>query len=416
MSRKFLTAIDLAKNELQNAAVQSLGSAPASPAKFQLYGNSGDNTLYWWDGTTWVPAKTAALTLATTATTQAIGDTPAAGTSTNLAREDHRHGMPAFGSVIGQTAFGLTSTNGVSTAIARADHAHGTPAHDNAAHSAINLSALAPPTAPVNFNGQRITSVGTPTSGTDATTKDYVDNLAAGLAWKDAVRVATTANITLSGTQTIDGVAVVAGERVLVKNQTTASQNGIYVVAAGAWTRSTDADTGPEMEGLAVFALEGTVNVDTAWVCTTNPPIAIGTTPLAFVQFAGGAAIVAGAGLTQTGSTFDVVAANGSITVGTDNIQVAYAGTGAAATAARSDHNHDATYTRLTAADCLAATVTTVTHNWNTRDVKVDVYRNSTPWDDVECDIERPSLNTVDVRFAVAPTAAQYRIVVAGRS
>ena len=115
---------------------------------------------------------------------------------------------------------------------------------------------------------------------------------------KQAVRAATTANITLSGTQTIDGVAVVAGNRVLVKNQTTASQNGIYVVAAGAWARATDFDGSVADEvraGDFCFVSEGTTNGDTGWVLTTNGTITVGTTSLTFAQFTGANASPAGA-------------------------------------------------------------------------------------------------------------------------
>ena len=84
MSRKFLTPIDLAQNELQNAAVQSLPGAPGSPVKFQLYGNSSDNTLYWWDGAQWIAAKAAGgATPAATVSTSAVGDASAVGVSTN---------------------------------------------------------------------------------------------------------------------------------------------------------------------------------------------------------------------------------------------------------------------------------------------------------------------------------------------
>ena len=91
----------------------------------------------------------------------------------------------------------------------------------------------------------------------DAVTRSQLDAAIQGFAWKAPVRAATTANITLSGTQTIDGVALVAGDRVLVKNQSTASGNGIYLVASGSWTRSTDFDTAAEMLGAAVFVSEG---------------------------------------------------------------------------------------------------------------------------------------------------------------
>ena len=136
--------------------------------------------------------------------------------------------------------------------MSRSDHHHGNPAHAFGDHSAYRLDQWAVPTADVSLNSRKLTSLATPTVGTDATNKDYVDNLSAGLAWKDSVRAATTANITLSAPQTVDTVSVIAGDRVLVKNQTTPSQNGIYVVAAGAWTRATDADTSDELVNATV--------------------------------------------------------------------------------------------------------------------------------------------------------------------
>lgn len=372
MARKFLTPIDLAQNELQNAKVQNLAGAPGTPVKGQLYMNSTDNTLYWWDGTAWASAR--------------------GGGS----------GFPGFGSVTQEQAFGATKSDGVGTTTARNDHTHGNPVHDNAAHAAINLSALAAPVTNLSLAGFKLTSVGTPTTGTDGTNKDYVDNLAAGLSWKDQVRAATTANITLSGTQTIDGVAVIANDRVLVKNQTTASQNGIYLVAAGAWTRATDADVAAELEGAAVFISEGTTLADTAWVMTTNAPITVGTTGLTWVQFAGGGAVTAGAGLTQTGNTIDVGAGTG-ISVAADSVALDTTYTDARYVAA-------AAGAKRFAANVGGSTAQAITHNLATRDVVVSVYRNSTPWDDVECDVERTDTNNVTLRFAVAPAAAEYRV------
>lgn len=107
--------------------------------------------------------------------------------------------------------------------------------------------------------------------------------------WKDSCRAATTANITLSGEQTIDGVSVVAGNRVLVKDQSTASQNGIYVAAAGSWSRSTDADANAEVtSGLAVTISEGSTNADKIFILTTNDPITVGSTSLTFSALSAG--------------------------------------------------------------------------------------------------------------------------------
>lgn len=123
-------------------------------------------------------------------------------------------------------------------------------------------------------------------------TKEDIDTLLQGLKPKASVRVATTANITLSGAQSIDGIAVIVGERVLVKNQTSAAQNGIYIVAAGAWTRALDANSASELVGASVFIEQGTTNNDTMWVQTTDN-ITLDTTPLAWVKFAGNGAFQA---------------------------------------------------------------------------------------------------------------------------
>jgi hypothetical protein len=149
-------------------------------------------------------------------------------------------------------------------------------------------------------------SVATPTADAHAATKSYVDNAAVGLYWKEPVRVHTTSNITLSGTQTIDGVSVVADDRVLVKSQTDASENGIYVAAAGAWSRAADMDAAGEFSGTAVFVKEGTLGADTAFVCTNDTDVTVGTTDVAFVQFAGNGTVQGGDGIAVTGNSVAV--------------------------------------------------------------------------------------------------------------
>lgn len=183
---------------------------------------------------------------------------------------------------------------------------------------------------PVNKAGDTMTGALTlsadPVNPLHAATKQYVDATAVGLRdFKDSVRAATTANITLSGTQTIDGVALNSGERVLVKNQTLAQNNGIYVVNASTWARSTDADSSAEVTtGMYVFVEEGTTQGNSSWVLTTTGTINLGTTNLTFSQFSGAGQLTAGAGLTKTGNTIDIVTANsGRIVVNTDNIDLA---------------------------------------------------------------------------------------------
>lgn len=167
----------------------------------------------------------------------------------------------------------------------------------------------------------------TPTAGNHLTTKDYVDNIAAGVSPQSSVKAATTANITLSGTQTIDGIAVAAGSRVLVKNQTAGAENGVYVVSAGAWTRSPDFDGNPTNEvspGDLVYVETGTSNGNSSWVLVTNAPITVGSTALTFSVFSRPGDFEAGAGLTKTGNTFNVGTASTSrIIVNADSLDLA---------------------------------------------------------------------------------------------
>lgn len=155
----------------------------------------------------------------------------------------------------------------------------------------------------VDNNSQRLTNVAYPLDPSDATNKTYVDNMAAGLDTKQSVKAATTSNITLSGSQTIDGVNVVGSDRVLVKNQTNASENGIYVVNhVGLWTRSFDTQSWEKLPGAFTFVEKGTVNADTGWVCISDPSGTVGVTPITWTQFAGTGTITAGTGISVSGT------------------------------------------------------------------------------------------------------------------
>lgn len=176
----------------------------------------------------------------------------------------------------------------------------------------------------------KITGMGDPTNAQDAATKAYVDAVAQSLDVKGSVVVATTANITLSGAQTIDGVAVVAGDRVLVKSQTAAADNGVYVVATGAWARASDCDTWAKLPGSFFFVEQGTTNDNSGWVCTVSQGGTLGTTSVTFEQFSGAGQITAGTGMTKSGNTLNVVSADAArIVTNADNIDLATTGVGA---------------------------------------------------------------------------------------
>lgn len=256
------------------------------------------------------------------------------------------------------------------------------------------LGLLAPKASPT-FTGT--VTVPTPVNDTDAANKVYVDNAVQGLTWKTAARAATTGNITLSGTQTIDGVAVVAGERVLVKNQTTGSQNGVYVVAAGAWTRATDNDSTAELDGAAIYVESGTVNADTVWTQTVDTPT-VGTTTLVWAQINGGAVPTAStstAGKVQLATQAEAQAKSDS--------------TKALTPASVADFARK--YTGLIGDG--SATSINVTHGLGTQYVTAQVYDASTNAQ-VECDITLTSGTQTAFIFATAPASNSFRVVITG--
>jgi len=186
-------------------------------------------------------------------------------------------GARSFGS-LAMLADGLplmdgTAFRGSNNNAARSDHIHPTD------------TTRAPLTNPVFLGG--VTLPGDPTSALQAATKRYVDNLSSGLNIKSSTKAATTANITLSGAQTIDGISIVATDRVLVKNQTTTADNGIYVAAAGAWSRSTDMDAWTEVPGANVWVEQGTVNANRSYVCTSTAGGTLGSTAITWSLFGG---------------------------------------------------------------------------------------------------------------------------------
>jgi hypothetical protein len=255
----------------------------------------------------------------------------------------------------------------------------------------------------IDLTGQLINNLGDPSAATDAANKQYVDNVARGLVIKDSVRVASTANVTLATPgATLDGVSMVSSDRVLLKNQSTASENGIWIWngASSAMTRALDADNGTELRpGSTVYSTEGTVNADKAWVITSDAAITIGTTSQTWTQFGGGSAYTGSNGILLTSQNFTgVVVASGGLTVGASGFAI---DTSIVARKLSGSMGNGA----LTTID--------VAHNLGTKDVIVQVRANS---DDsaVITDWLALDTNTVRFTFATAPTTNQYRWTVIG--
>ena len=325
----------------------------------------------------------------------------------------------------------------------------------------------------IKRDGNGNAKVATPTDPAHIATKGYVDAARQGLDVKQSVRAATTGPINLANQleagDTLDTtVTLVAGDRVLVKDQSTASENGIYVVqASGAAVRSSDAngtaDTGEVSGGTFTFVEEGTVNADSGWVVSTNGTITVGVSAINWVQFSGAGQITAGDGLSKDGNILHVNDDDVTIYVdGNDDLAVKSSGTagqvlrsmgsGTAQWGALDLDDTDAVTgtlgisnggtnasTEATARENLAVggtqgagvsspvltrkvsltigdginTSYTVTHGFGTREVMVQVY-DASSYDTVIADTVRTNTNAVTVGFASAPTSNSYVVVVIG--
>jgi hypothetical protein len=175
----------------------------------------------------------------------------------------------------------------------------------NITNSTINSTTIGA-TTPSSAAFTTATVSTAPTSGNDVVNKTYLDYFAAGLSWKQPVLCATTVSISLTGLQTLDGVTVVAGDRVLVKNQGTASQNGIYLASATAWSRAPDADVWTDLISAITFVETGSTQSGSAWYCTAQPGGTLGTTAVNWSNFSVATTYTAGTGLTLAGNQFSI--------------------------------------------------------------------------------------------------------------
>jgi hypothetical protein len=476
MARKFLVSIDLNKNELQNAVIQNLATAPATPLAGQVYYNTTDNQLYIYNGTRWEVAGNA-VTSGTLAARPAAAtvDTGTIYYATDNYLFYYSNGSAwqqtnQFGTVTAQTSYGASSGNGSSTDYARADHTHGTPALGTATPNAItgaagsagtattpskedHVHAFAP-TTDLNMGGYKLASLGTPTVSTDAANKQYVDDVAQGLNIHAASYAATTANLnatysngtsgvgatlTNAGTQAAfatDGTTPSLNDRILVRLQTNTAQNGIYTlttVGSGStnWvlTRATDFDTPTEIAGGDfTFVDNGTTLANTGWV-NVDEVTTVGTDPIVFQQFSGAGTYTASNGVVLNGTVFSFAPRTGyGLQTGASGAEIKLAttsGLNLSSDLAVGAGNGISVLTNTVAIDSSvvvskyatnvgdgSATSYTITHNLGTRDVIVSVYEGSGSYAEVICDVNHATTNTITLLFSVAPTLNQYRVVV----
>lgn len=299
---KFVTNLNLNQNELQNGKFQVVASDP-STGNFEgrLIYNSTEKCIKYFDGTSWKKAIISVSSVGTASAALTINETN--------------------GAISVEPNFASSSQPGVMSATDKSKL-------DNASASdGVNTLVLR--------DGSGRFQVAEPSNPLDAANKAYVDAARSGLDVKESVHVATTGPVNLASDlntgDTIDGHVLETGDRVLVKDQTTASENGIYVVAvSGTAQRSADADSNAEVtSGLFTFVTNGTQYGDTGWVLATNNPITLGTTPLQFVQFSGAGQIIAGEALEKDGATLNVLTDGTSIEVHNDELRIASGAAGA---------------------------------------------------------------------------------------
>lgn len=391
MAQKFLTSIDLTRNELQNAKIQNLASAPSSPGSGSIYFDTTLVKLRYFDGTQWNSLDTGAAVSASYALSSSFASSAL---TANVANTASYYGGSVVSASYAANAGNSDKLNNLSGSyyLSRTNHTgtqlSTTISDFDSQVRTSRLDQMAVPSTSVSMNSQRIINLGTPSGGSDAATKDYVDSTAQGLDVKASVRVASTGNVTIAtgGLLTVDGITLSSGDRVLLKDQTAGSENGIYIAASGAWSRASDADTSTKVTtGLFTFVEQGTISSGRGYVLTTAGPITLGTTSLVFTQFSGAGTYTAGTGITLSGSQFAIDAASGygvrkvSASIG-DGSSISFV----------------------------------ITHNLNTQDIIVSVHETASAFAVVFTDVEITSVNTITVRFTNAPSSNQYRVVIIG--
>ena len=382
MAKQFLTSINLTQNQLQNASIQPLSAAPGTPVSGQIYFDTTLTAIRVWDGTAWTNRATDYLLL------------------------QGNNG-----------AYYLSRTNHTGTQLAA------TISNLAATVQAYSLSTFAAPTADLSIGGFKLLNVATPINGSDAANKNYVDASVQGLSQKPTARAATTgalatntyangtagvgATLTASavGVLTIDGYTPALNDVLLIKNEATAANNGLYTLTtvgtagfAYVLTRSTVMNSSTTFGGGFVAVENTSVSLaNTLWLCDVANVVTVGTTAITFVQINGATQLTAGNGISISANIVSVTATTGIVVTG--------AGVGVDFTIVPKKYS-------VTFGDG-TSTSFTITHSLGTLDVIHEVYAVA-GGAKVECDVLHASTTTSTLGFGAAPTASQYRIVCMG--
>lgn len=458
MSRKFLVPVDLSQNELQNARVANLASAPGSPVAGQVYFDTTLHEFGYWNGSAWVypDAGGGTVTSESVATANGFAGTVASATTT-----------PAI--TLTTTVTGVLKGNGtaISAATSGTDYAPATSGssalkgNGSGGFSSAVLNDVGTATSDYSLGSNKITSLKDPTLAQDAATKNYVDATVQGLQPKPTATVATTGalpagtysngasgvgatfTVTATGTTTVDGHVLAAADLVLVTSQASTFQNGLYTVTTAGTTgvstvltRHVDMDQTGEFAGALVpVGSTGTTNANSLWLANPSGTVTVGTTGIPFTELNKAADLVANNGVAISGNTVSIE--NSGV------LTVAHGGTGASTLAGLVKGNGTSAFTAATAGTDYAAatsgssvlkgngsggfssakytatigdgstTAIAVTHSLGTQDVIAQV-RDASTNAVVECDIAQTSTSVTTFTFTVAPASNAYKVVIIG--
>lgn len=442
MAIKYVTSINLNKNELQNATIQNLAAAPGAPVKGQVYFDTAQDHAYVYNGSGWEQASGASGTGSVT--------------SVGLA-------LPADLAVAGSPVT-TAGTLSAAWAVEPANAVHAGPVAGAAAAPSWRalvaadlptLDALRAPVAPLALGAQRLTGLADPAGPQDAATKAYVDAAIQGLSQKPEAAVATNAALNpylytngnagvgaaitfqAVGAQVVDGYALAPGDVVLVKNEPTAANNGLYAVTqagdaghACILTRVAGMDTAAEFQGAFIpVGPSGAANANSLWLCTNATAPVVGTTAITFVQLNKGTDLAAGAGIAIAGNTVSVaatyaggpsIATLGTIAAGTwqaTPVGLAYGGTGAtSAPGARANLAVPGKYQQTIGnASATSFTITQAAHGLAGDSALIVQVLDDSTGNVVFCDASVNKANgSVTLSFATPPAANQYRVVLMG--